>query len=129
MKITPFTSQNFQELSQLDKIEYLLRENAVTKNIKKSFPALEISAILVILAYRAIHNLLFVAAFGLDSSTTPLINLFSMFCNTLIVIFVISFIARIMIYFQKHRQLSELHDEFLDRIQVSLEIVKSKRKK
>ena len=129
MKITQFISQDFQELSQLDKIEYLLRKEEVEKNIKKSFPFLEIILGFSILAFRALYNLSFVAAFGIDSSTMPFINLFSLFCNTLIVLFTISFIGRVIIYFQKHKQISELNDEFLDRIQVSLEIAKTKRSK
>lgn len=116
MKITKFSKQNFQDLNQLDKIEFLLRKDTVIKNIRKSLPIFEIVLIFIVLAYSRLHTLLLLNAFDFSETSIQLVNIFSTFFNTIIVILVISFIARIMIYFKKHQQLSELHEEFLDRI-------------
>jgi hypothetical protein len=119
MKVNLFSKQDFQNLNTIDRIEYLLRKNDVTKNIKKSFPIIEIFAILIVLGYSRVYNLMQFAAFGISADTIKMVDLVSNFANTLIVIFIISFIARLIIYFNKHKQLSELHREFLERIRVS----------
>lgn len=118
MKITPFTKDNFQELFQLNKIEYLLRKSVVVQNIKNSIPLFETVAMLVVLAYSRLHSLLVYSAFGLNQITISLVNYFSIFFNTIIVLLFISFISRIIIYFQKHKQLSRLHEEFLNKLKI-----------
>ena len=118
MKIAPFTKQNFQELPQLDKIEFLLRKNTVRENIKKSFPIVELFAIVCVLLYSRLYSILLIAAFGLTIETTNAILTNFFFVTALCFIFFISFIARLNVYFQKHKQLSELHLEFLDRLKI-----------
>ena len=130
MKITPFTKQDFQKLTQLDKIEFLLRTSAVKENIKKSFPSIEIIAVICILAFSRLYSILLVAAFGLTAETTNSIIAMLLFITALLFMFAISFIGRLIIYFQKHKQLSDLHLEFLDRLhlQTTLQTIKSKKK-
>jgi len=118
MKMIQFTTNDFSSLTSLDKIEYLLRKEIVIKNIKKSMPVFEVIFSFCILAYSRLHTLLILSAFGIDNSTISLVNQFSMFFNTLIVILTISFIARSTIYFRKHRQLNDLYEEFLDRLKL-----------
>ena len=122
MKITPFNKQNFQELSQLDRVEFLLRKEIVKNNIKKSMPIFEILSIVFIFACSRLFNVILLGVIGTGQDAIQVIGLLNLFVNTLIAIFMISFITRIIRYFQKHRQLSELHDEFLERLQVKATI-------
>lgn len=120
--------ENFQNLSQLDKIEYLLRKDSVIKNINKSLPLLEFFGMIAIFLYQRVYTLLLISTFNLTEETFGIVNFYSFFFNTVILILMISFIARIMIYFSKLKQLRELNEEFVDRLSFD-EITENKNRK
>jgi len=119
MKITSFTITDFQKLCQNDRIEFLLRKREVRDNIRRSFPQFEAIVIFITFAYSKIYNLLLYSILGINETAIKIVNFSTLFFEAVIVILTISFITRTMIYFQKHKQLSELHEEFLDRIKIS----------
>jgi len=119
MKRTSFTITDFQKLCQNDRIEFLLRKREVRDNIRRSFPHFEAIIIFVTFAYSKIYNLLLYSVLGINEPAIKIVNFSTLFFEAVIVILTISFITRAMMYFQKHRQLSELHEEFLDRIKIS----------
>ena len=117
-----FTKEDFQKLNSQEKIEYLVRKREIVDNIKKSFPSFEIITIFLVLAYSRLHSLIALAAFGVTTETLNYVNTFAAGFNAIIVILTISFIARLIIYFQKHKQLKNLYEEFIDKIYIAKEL-------
>lgn len=123
MKAIVLKRDDFNNLSQNDRIEYLLRKDAIIKNIRSSFPMFELFAIIFVIAYSRLYNLVFrTFTFIVSQDTNEVMQLLSYantlatFANAVVVILVISFITRILRYFLKTRQLSELNLLFLDRL-------------
>lgn len=125
MKATVFTKEHFNSLSQSDRIEYLLRKEALIKNIRSSFPFIELISILIVFLFSRLYVLnLRTFAFTIANNVgmnevlafIDLSNQITLFANTIIVILVISFITRILRYFIKTKQMNDLNLYFIDRL-------------
>ena len=117
--VSRLQKEDFDRLPQLEKIEFLLRKQEVQKNISSSFPNLEIAGMLLVFLFSRLYTLSIIAAFGLTTQAIASVNLLNAIFNTLFVILMISFIARVTMYFQKKRQITLLHEEFLNKNKIT----------